>query len=107
MNGFGNIRREDLEDGQHRNPTGHPHYFTTAYFHHPDELRAEIEDAGLAFMHLLGIEGPGWLLHDFAAHWDDPDRRERLLGVVRAFEGEPSLAGASSHLMVVGKKLEV
>ncbi|MFW9881427.1 MAG: hypothetical protein ACFFG0_50830, partial [Candidatus Thorarchaeota archaeon] len=41
------IVKQDLINGQHRNPTGNPHYFTDAFFHHPDELRAEIEYVSL------------------------------------------------------------
>lgn len=32
-------------DGQHRNPTGRPKYFMDTFFHHPDELEAEIVKA--------------------------------------------------------------
>jgi len=35
------------------------HVFTTAHFHHPDELRAELEDAGFDVEATLGIQGPG------------------------------------------------
>jgi SAM-dependent methyltransferase len=35
---FVRILRQDLKSGQHRNQTGNLDYFTTAYFHHPDEL---------------------------------------------------------------------
>ena len=41
---FAHIVRDDLATGQHRNPTNHPAYFTTAYFHHPAELKGEMED---------------------------------------------------------------
>jgi 2-polyprenyl-3-methyl-5-hydroxy-6-metoxy-1,4-benzoquinol methylase len=33
------ILEQDLIDGQHRNPTGDPNFFTTAFFHRPEELR--------------------------------------------------------------------
>ena len=36
---FARIVQDDLATGQHRNPTHHPAYFTTAYFHHPTELK--------------------------------------------------------------------
>lgn len=49
------ILRRDLEDGQHRNPTDCPDYFTIAFFHHPDELRVEILDSGLALVDLLAV----------------------------------------------------
>ena len=38
--GFAAIAAADLRDGHHRNPTRHPSYFTTAYFHRPEDLAA-------------------------------------------------------------------
>ena len=32
----------DLASGQHRNPTGNPDYFTTAFFHRVEELEDEV-----------------------------------------------------------------
>ena len=98
---FDAIVERDLAEGQHRNPTNHSEWFTTAYFHHPDELRAEVEDAGLEFEALFGIEGPGWLLWE---QWGEPRGRENILRVARAVEQEQSLMGASSHLLVVARK---
>lgn len=101
---FLNIVRRDLAEGQHRNPSHHPAYFTTAFFHHPEELKAEVEEAGLRHEETLAIEGPGWLLQDFEDHWNDEGRRARLLDTVRAVESEASLLGASAHLMAVARK---
>jgi len=101
---FGRIVERDLADGQHRNPTNHPWYFTTAFFHHPEELRREVAEADLDCETLLAIEGPAWLLQDFDAHWDSPDRRARLLQVVRRMEAEPSVLGVSAHLLAVAWK---
>jgi SAM-dependent methyltransferase len=101
---FAAIVSRDLADGQHRNPGNHPAYFTTAFFHHPDELRQELADASLADGQVLAVEGPAWLLQNFDAHWDDAGRRERLLDVVRRTEAEPSLLGASAHLLAVARK---
>jgi 2-polyprenyl-3-methyl-5-hydroxy-6-metoxy-1,4-benzoquinol methylase len=62
--GFRAVVEADLRDGQHRNPSRHLHWFTTAFFHHPDELRSEVEGAGLLVHELLGVEGlAGWLGH--------------------------------------------
>ena len=54
---FRDIVVRDLAEGQHRNPTDRPDWFTTAYFHHPDELRQEAEDAGLQVVEVVGVEG--------------------------------------------------
>jgi ubiquinone/menaquinone biosynthesis C-methylase UbiE len=90
-----------LETGGHRNPGEKPEYFTTAYFHHPDELEHELTEAGLTFEVVLGIEGPGWLTCE---KWDDPEGRENILHVARVLEAEDSVMGASSHLLAVGRK---
>lgn len=101
---FSAIAARDRVDGQHRNPNRHPNYFTTAFFHHPDEFKAEMADAGFKHEATLGIEGPGWLLQNFEEHWNDEGRRERLLDVARLLEQEPSLLGIGPHLMGVARK---
>jgi len=98
---FEAIVERDLREGQHRNPTDRVEWFTTAYFHHPDELRREVEDAGLRFEAIFGIEGPGWLVRDV---WDDPGRREHVSRAARAVEREPTLLGLSAHLLVIATK---
>jgi SAM-dependent methyltransferase len=97
------IVERDLREGQHRNPSGNPAYFTTAFFHHPDELLEEVRSAGFTVRELCGIEGPGWLVPDFDRRWADPEWRERMLSAARAVEHEPSLLGLSPHLMVVAE----
>src|SRR5215213_10347328 len=44
--GFEEIVERDVREGQHRNPTGRAEWFTTAYFHHPEELRDEVIEVG-------------------------------------------------------------
>jgi SAM-dependent methyltransferase len=101
---FASIVERDLNDGQHRNPTGALEYFTTAFFHHPDELRTEVLEAGFTLDAILGLEGPGWLLSAFDVHWADAGMRERILNSARAVEGERTLLGVSPHLMAVARK---
>ncbi len=98
------IVQRDLTDGQHRNPTDDPTYFTTAFFHHPADLRAEVEAAGLQHEATLAVEGPAWPAERVAERWDDEEYRERVLQVIRRVEAEPSLLGASAHLMTVARK---
>lgn len=98
------ILERDLKDGQHRNPTDNPDYFTDAFFHLPDELRAEVAQAGFSIIDLVGVEGPAWLASDFERRWADPERRQRLLDLVRQVEREPYLLGVNQHLLVVAAK---
>src|SRR5437588_6386156 len=97
---FVGIVRDDRASGQHRNPTNHPAYFTTSYFHHPTELKAEVQEAGLIYERTVGIEGPSWLIACVQETWDDPERRIRYLDALRSIEEEPTLLGISQHLMI-------
>jgi SAM-dependent methyltransferase len=101
--GFRPIVDQDLLDGQHRNPdpVGRPEFFTTAYFHTPDDLTGEIERAGFAGVAVYGVEGPGWPLRQ---EWADPQRREQILFAARSVETQPSLIGFSDHLIAAATK---
>jgi SAM-dependent methyltransferase len=77
--------------------------FTTAYFHRPDEIAAEVHDAGLELDAVYGIEGPGEWMADLDVRLDDPARRAALLELARAVETEPSVLGASAHLLAVAR----
>jgi len=102
---FVSIVARDLKDGQHRNPTHKPEYFMDAFFHHPDELRNEVAEAGFEVVDVYGVEGPCWMVHDIDEWWNNDERRERLLDIACALESESSVLGVSAHLMAVARKL--
>ena len=101
---FAPILARDLAEGQHRNPTGKPVYFTDAFFHRPGELSREFLAAEFEVVEVVAIEGPVWLARDFDHLWQDPIQRGRLLECVRNVEREPSILGASAHIMCIGRK---
>ena len=101
---FEAIVERDVREGQHRNPTGRPEWFTTAYFHLPEELGQEVTEAGLRLQHLLAVEGPAWMLPDIDQRLADPARRERVLAAIRRVETEPCLLGVSSHLLPIARR---
>ncbi|GAG36667.1 unnamed protein product, partial [marine sediment metagenome] len=101
---FRAIAEQDLASGQHRNPTGEPEWFTTAYFHHPDELAEEAAGAGLRLVELIGVEGLAAWLPQLEEQWEDPESREAILFSARAIESEPSLRGLSAHLLAVATR---
>ena len=96
--------RQDLAGGPHRNPTDLAQYFTTAFFHHPDELPQEIREAGLSFVELLPLEGLGAFTGAFDRAWRDAAHRQTLLTLVRSIEREPTLIGVSPHLLAVARR---
>ena len=78
----------DIRDGVRHNPEPetHPERFTTAYFHRPAEVRAEIEAAGFRVEALLAIEGPASYRHE-VDEWMADERREVALEAIRQHLG--------------------
>ena len=62
---------QDLATGVHENPTGDPRWFTTAYFHRPEELPAEAMEAGLEVRETVGVEGLAHWIKPLASAFDD------------------------------------
>jgi len=104
---FDRIVERDLLDGQHENPTDRLDYFTTAYFHRPQELRDEVSAAGFDVEGLYGVEGPGWILPDFIERWNNEGTRHDLMRLARLLESEPEMIGSSAHLIVAARKRAV
>ena len=98
------IVRRDLEDGQHRGAPDTNAYFTTAIFHRPEELGAEIAEAGFTEMDVYAVEGPGQIAMELDRRMADPARRAQLLELIRRVEREPALLGLSNHFVVVARK---
>src|SRR5262245_15325805 len=101
---FAAVAAGDLRHGRHRNPTGDPAYFTTAYFHRPEDLAAECAAASLTHEATLAVEGAAWLLPDLDARLADARRRAVLLAALAALEAEPALLGVSAHLITVARR---
>ena len=76
--------------------------FTTAYFHHPEELADELAEAGLERVVVYGVEGPSAPALDNLPL----DRAEPLLGsairAARLLETDPAMICASPHFLAVG-----
>ena len=92
---------QEIETGQHRKPPSWPTLLTTAYFHRPDQLRAEIEAAGLSCTDVLGVQGPAWMVPDFEASWQDAAKRAVILQIARLAAHEPV---HSPHMIAVARK---
>ena len=97
---FRAIVERDLAEGQHRNPDKQPGWFTSAFFHGPDELQKEFVEAGLDLVGVFGVEGPGWLRPEL---WNDPANREALLSAARMIESDRNGVAVSAHLLAVGR----
>ena len=99
---FERIVERDLADGQHRNATGNPRWFTTTFFHTPQELEDEVADAGLELEAILAVEGPV----EPPAGWLDDERRELVLRTIRRFEAARDLTAASGHFVALAHRAD-
>jgi SAM-dependent methyltransferase len=94
-----------LGNGVHRNAGAESRWFTSAYFHRPEEPAGEAAEAGLTAVRTVGVEGPVWMtgsrLTEFLA---DERLTGQMLDLLRRVEDEPSLFGASSHLLTIARR---
>jgi SAM-dependent methyltransferase len=98
---FPAIVAADVATGVHRNPGAHPGWFTTAYFHTPEELAADVVSAGFGVDGPVAVEGP-WPVHPDLL--DGAAKQETALAAIRRLERDPSVLGGSPHLLVCGRK---
>ena len=77
----------------------------SAFCHRPEELRDEVEAAGLEVSDLVSVEGPAFVLGDLDARMTDPADRSAVLGVARAIERVPELIGFGPHFIATGIRL--
>jgi len=101
---FAEIVKKDMLTGQHINPTDKIEYFTTAYYHQPEDLKGEFIESGFKDVNVIGVEGPGWIMPHFDAEWDNRETQQTLMNFLEIMETEPGLLGVSAHIMAIGKK---
>jgi ubiquinone/menaquinone biosynthesis C-methylase UbiE len=103
-NVFEKMMLHDLKTGVHHNPTNKPEYFTTAFFHTPDEIKREVQKAGLKLEQVLPIEGMGWLVSDLNYKCNDEAYMFKLHQLLDLLEQNETLTPMSPHIMAIAKK---
>jgi SAM-dependent methyltransferase len=100
---FQKIVERDLREGQHRNPRNREGYFTTSFFHHPNELAEEIAVSGFKLKGIYAVEGPAEIMkrEELDKILQGEESRNRILHLTSMVETEPTLLGISSHLLAV------
>ncbi len=102
--GFVGMLREAQATGARPGPFGPGDGFTTAYFHRPEDLAAEVTDAGLVLDDQYAVEGVAQWMPDIAARLADPEACALILELVANTEREPAVLGATSHLLVAAHR---
>ena len=101
---FREILTRDLESGEHRNTAGKIEYFTSTHFHLPEELAGELLRAGFVHTEVFAVEGVVATSPALDRWWSNREMREFLLQSLRRTERQPSILGASPHLLAFGHK---
>ena len=106
--GFEEIVERDLADGQHRNPERPPglvHHRLLPSSRTSSSARSRPPASTLPrCVAVEGAVGAAAETRALDAWLDDPGRREVLLRAIRRVEAEPSLLGASPHLLAVATR---
>ena len=97
--------KAELTSGIHTPPKNMPGFLPSAYFHRPDELKEELEAAGLAYLDTYAVEGMIWMDKNYFESRSDPAKKARMLELMRITENDRTLLSLSPHMMIAGKKL--
>ncbi|RKR82119.1 ubiquinone/menaquinone biosynthesis C-methylase UbiE [Mucilaginibacter gracilis] len=95
--------RQELQNGEHEPPPAFPGMLAQAFFHRPDQLSQEFEEAGLIKVGMHAVEGLAWLDAKFFESWASPEKQRQLLELVAATESDPELLCLSPHIMLAAE----
>jgi ubiquinone/menaquinone biosynthesis C-methylase UbiE len=96
--------QSELTTGMHNPPANWPGILPEAFFHRPDELCAEVLEAGFTGNKLFAVEGMVWLDSKYFESRSDPEKKDAMMNLLRLTEENPELLSFSPHLMISGVK---
>jgi len=96
--------KAELLSGIHNPPQNMPGVLPSAYFHRPQQLRDELEDAGFSYLDTFAVEGMAWLDKNYFESRGDDQKKTRLMELLRLTENDPALLTLSPHMMIAGRK---
>jgi hypothetical protein len=67
-------------------------------------FRGEVHSVGFDDVETLAIEGSAWSAARFLNAWNEPTLRQNLMEFLALIEHEPSVKGASAHIMAVAHR---
>ncbi|EFM10063.1 Methyltransferase type 11 [Paenibacillus curdlanolyticus YK9] len=80
--------------------------FTGAYYFHVDAVKPFMESNGFETVDLIGSSSIGSLLsNEQKQYWIDRGEYDELMQFLIAIANDPSVLGASSHLLYIGRRV--
>jgi SAM-dependent methyltransferase len=95
---FVKMLKQDLKTGIHINQTDNPEYFTTSFFHTPDEIEMELRECDLQFEKLIAVESIGWL------YKPGEPISDLVLELIRQVETNKDFLASSPHILAIARK---
>lgn len=96
--------KQELTTGIHTPPKNMPGVLPLAYFHRPDELKNELEEAGLTYLDTYAVEGMIWMDKSYFESRSDAGKKTRMMELMQIIEKDKTLLSLSPHMMIAGRK---
>jgi ubiquinone/menaquinone biosynthesis C-methylase UbiE len=94
----------ELQTGIHNPPASWPGILPEAFFHKPDELLAEVSEAGFSRLELFAVEGMIWLDSKYFESRSTPEKKAAMMHLLKTNEQNRELLAFSPHMMICGWK---
>ncbi|MBC6998545.1 class I SAM-dependent methyltransferase [Cytophaga sp. FL35] len=101
---FFNMCKEELTSSNHFPPKQFPGLMGEAYYHRPEELKREFQQAGFTHNLLTAVEGMTWLDKDYFSSMLHPKNKKTLSELLSITENDENLLAFSPHMMIASKK---
>ncbi|MBS1526903.1 MAG: class I SAM-dependent methyltransferase, partial [Bacteroidetes bacterium] len=96
--------RQELATGIHQPPQSMPGILPAAYFHRPEQLREELEEAGLAYLNTYAVEGMIWLDKNYFETRSEEKKKATVTELLKLTESDRALLTLSPHMMIAARK---
>ena len=96
--------KDELTTGLHNPPENMPGILPQAYFHRPQQLKDEFEEAGLTYLNTYAVEGMVWMDKNYFESRGDDKKKAALMELLKVTENDQALLALSPHMMIAGRK---
>jgi len=101
---FFELCKNELTTGIHNPPDDFPWLLAEAYYHKPEQLKAEFINQDLTYLNTYAVEGMAWLDKDFFVNMLNDKKRKNLIELLQITENDSYILPFSPHMMIAAKK---
>lgn len=103
--GFIDMCKQELLTGIHTPPKNMPGSLAEGFYHKPDQLIEEFNEAGVEFINIYAVEGIVWLDKKYFESRADAQKKEALMALLQITENDRALLALSPHMMIAARKI--